>query len=211
MDAICGDLDSIRPDVREYFANRGVKILWDADQYSTDMTKCLRYVREEAPMGTNFEGEGNGPNPASQKEHLDIAIFGGLGGRADQAFSQLHHLYVYANEDPTVSQGDLYLITPESVVFLLEKGLNKIHTPLDTGFFKENVGIIPVAKPSVITTRGLEWDVTNWPTEFGIQISTSNHIKSDIVEVETTERVLFTLELDLSVAAPQSPMVKQAA
>ena len=204
MDVICGDLDSIRPDVREYFVNRGVKILLDTDQYSTDMTKCLRFIRKEARTSTDFEGEISGPSSGSQKEQLDIAIFGGLGGRADQAFSQLHHLYVYAHEGPTVSKGDLYLITPESIVFLLEKGLNKIHTPLDTGFFKENLGIIPVAKPSVITTRGLEWDVTDWPTEFGFQISTSNHIKSDIVEVETTERVLFTLELDLSMAAPQS-------
>ena len=155
-------------------------------------------------MSTDFERKDNGPKSGSQEEYLDIAIFGGLGGRADQAFSQLHHLYVSAHEGPTVSKGDLYLITPESIVFLLEEGLNKIQTPLDTGFFKENVGIIPVAKPSVITTRGLEWDVTDWPTEFGVQISTSNHIKSDIIEVETTERVLFTLELDLSMAAPQS-------
>ena len=204
VDVICGDLDSIRPDVREYFATRGVKILLDADQYSTDMTKCLKYIREEVRTSTDSEAESNGPNSGSHKEYPDIAIFGGLGGRADQAFSQLHHLYVDALEGPTVSKGDLYLITPESVVFLLEKGLNKIHTPLDTGLFKESVGIIPVAKPSVITTRGLEWDVTSWPTEFGIQISTSNHIKSDIIEIETTERVLFTLELDLSIPAPQS-------
>ena len=202
MDVICGDLDSIRPDVREYFIGRGVKILLDADQYSTDLTKCLRYIRKEALTSTDFEETGNESNSGPQKEHLDIAIFGGLGGRADQAFSQLHHLYVHAHEEATVSKGDLYLITPESVVILLEKGLNTIHTPLNTGFFKENVGIIPIAKPSVITTRGLEWDVTDWPTEFGIQISTSNHIKSDIIEVETTERVLFTLELDLSMAAP---------
>ena len=204
MDAICGDLDSIRPDVRKYFAERGVKILLDEDQYSTDMMKCLRYVRVESRTSKHSEGEHHGTTSGSQNEHLDIAVFGGLGGRADQAFSQLHHLYVYAHEAPTVSKGDLYLITPESVVFVLEKGLNKIHTPLDTGFFRENVGIIPVAKASIITTRGLEWDVTDWPTEFGTQISTSNHIKSEIIEVETTERVLFTLELDLSVVAPQS-------
>ena len=204
MDAIIGDLDSIRPDVREHFADKGVKILLDADQYSTDMMKCLRYIREEPRTNTNPEEGDSGPDSGPQKGHLDIAIFGGLGGRADQAFSQLHHLYVYAHEGSIVSNGDLYLITPESVVFLLEKGLNKIRTPLETGFFRENVGIIPIAKPSVITTRGLEWDVTNWPTEFGTQISTSNHIKSDIIEIETTERVLFTLELDLPMAGPRS-------
>ena len=204
MDAIIGDLDSIRLDVRKHFADKGVKILLDADQYSTDMMKCLRYIREEPRINTNLEEGDSGLDSGPQKGQLDIAIFGGLGGRADQAFSQLHHLYVYAHEGSAVSNGDLYLIMPESVVFLLEKGLNKIHTPLDTGLFRENVGIIPIAKPSVITTRGLEWDVTNWPTEFGTQISTSNHINSDIIEVETTERVLFTLELDLSMAGPQS-------
>ena len=204
MDVICGDLDSIRPDVRKYFADRGVKILLDADQYSTDMMKCLKYIREKFRTSNDSEGEDNGPNSASQNAHLDIAIFGGLGGRADQAFSQLHHLYVCTHGEPTVSKGDLYLITSESVIFLSEKGLNKIQTPLDPGFFRENVGIIPVARPAVITTRGLEWDVTNWPTEFGTQISTSNHIKSEIIEVETTERVLFTLELDLSMAVLQS-------
>lgn len=59
----------------------------------------------------------------------------------------------------------------------------------------ENVGIIPLGRPSVITTRGLEWDVTEWTTEFGGQISTSNHIRSGVIEVETSERVVFTVEL----------------
>ena len=91
--------------------------------------------------------------------------------------------------------GDLYLITEESVVILLEKGKNRIHTPVGKILFTENVGIIPIGRPSIITTRGLEWDVQDWHTEFGGQMSTSNHIKADVVEVETSERVLFTLEL----------------
>ena len=200
---ICGDLDSIRPDVRRYFNQNGVKICYDPDQYSTDLTKSLKYIREKFIFGSEPEAENTRKYPKPQKLPPDIAIFGGLGGRADQAFSQLHHLYADATQNPATAKGDLYLITPESVIFLLEKGLNRIHAPLDTGFFRENVGIIPISKPSVITTRGLEWDVTDWPTEFGNQISTSNHIKSDNIEIETTERVLFTLELDLSMAIPQ--------
>lgn len=193
---ICGDLDSIRPEVQEYYEARGVEIIKDADQYSTDMTKCLRYIRERSRHFLSL-GETSLSNPSgSQESRLDIVIFGGLGGRADQAFSQLHHLYTEARQDPKPSAGDLYLITEESVIFLLEKGLNKIYVPVATGFFAENVGIIPLGKPSVISTRGLEWDVTNWPTEFGTQISTSNHIKADVIEIETTERVLFTLEFD---------------
>ena len=70
-----------------------------------------------------------------------------------------------------------------------------IRTPLGPGLLGENVGIIPVARPAVITTRGLEWDVEGWATEFGVQVSTSNHVRGGVVEVETTERVLFTVEL----------------
>ena len=80
-------------------------------------------------------------------------------------------------------------------MFLLEKGQNKIHAPVGSAQFTENVGIIPIGRPSIITTHGLEWDVTDWSTEFGTQMSTSNHIKAEIVEVDTSERVLFTLEI----------------
>lgn len=193
---ICGDLDSIRPEIQKYYEAKGVEIIKDPDQYSTDMAKCLRYIRERSRLFLGLEETPPSIPSGPQESRLDIAIFGGLDGRADQAFSQLHHLYAEANQEPTASVGDLYLITKESIIFLLEKGLNKIYAPVAPGFFAENVGIIPIGKPSIITTRGLEWDVTDWPTEFGTQISTSNHIKADVVEVETTERIIFTLELD---------------
>ena len=106
----------------------------------------------------------------------------------------MHHLYS-ASEDKTKRFKNIYLITTESIVFLLHQGLNRIRTPVAPGLFGECIGIIPVAKPSIITTRGLEWDVEKWPTEFGTQISTSNHIKASHVEVETLERVLFTVEI----------------
>lgn len=123
-----------------------------------------------------------------------MLVLGGLGGRADQAFSILHHLYS-ASEDPKIKCRDLYLVTPESILFLLHRGLNRIHTPMASGLLGENIGIIPLARPSKITTKGLEWDVQDWETELGKQISTSNHIRSEVVEVTTTDRVLFTLEL----------------
>ena len=170
--------------MEERYRNQGVKIVKDTDQYSTDLTKCLKYIRDQLAK--------------TEDEHIsrgvDVAIFGSLGGRADQAFSQLHHLYTCSQEFPSII-GDLYLITAQSVMFLLEKGKNRIDAPVGPTFFTENVGIIPIGRPSLITTRGLEWDVTDWSTEFGTQMSTSNHIRAEIVEVETSERVLFTLEI----------------
>lgn len=130
----------------------------------------------------------------SSERGMDVAIFGSLGGRADQAFSQLHHLYI-CSQHVSTRIGDLYLVTAESVMFLLKKGKNRIRTPVGPGYFTENVGIIPIGRPSIITTHGFEWDVKDWSTEFGTQMSTSNHIRADFAEVETSERVLFTLEI----------------
>ena len=172
--------------MEEYYRRQDVKIVKDPDQYSTDFTKCLKYIKDQA-------AEAEDKSKFSQKG-VDVAIFGSLGGRADQAFSQIHHLYI-CSQDISSIIGDLYLITAQSIMFLLEKGRNMIEAPVGPGHFTENVGIIPIGRPSIITTHGFEWDVKDWRTEFGTQMSTSNHIRAKTVEVEASERVLFTLEM----------------
>lgn len=186
-------MDSLLPEVEKYYHGLGTKILKDPDQYSTDFTKSLKCIHDRRLLYTSHKRRGRGPAENQfETPFLDIAIFGSLGGRADQAFSQLHQLYV-ANQAHSTTSDDLYLVTPESILFLLRQGLNSIKCPVGPRLLTKYVGIIPIGKPSVITTRGLEWDVTNWSTDFGTQISTSNHIVNDIVEIETTERVLFTV------------------
>jgi thiamine pyrophosphokinase len=123
---------------------------------------------------------------------------GGLGGRVDQAFSLIHHLFKAGN-DPGLLNGEIYLLSEQSVTFVLRKGLNSIYGLLPAGVedrrFTENVGVVPIRGAAVISTKGLEWDVKDWRTEFGGQVSTSNHVKADVVEVEASEQVLFTIEL----------------
>ena len=128
------------------------------------------------------------------QRNSSIVVFGGLGGRPDQAFSQLHQLDVAA-QDADLASCDLYLFTDEGIIFLLEKGINVIDTSRWPDLITENIGIIPLGKPAIISTKGLEWDVKDWNTSFGTQVSTSNHIRAPRVEVITNERVLFTLEL----------------
>lgn len=233
-------------------------ILEDSDQYSTDFTKCLKYLNAHAAeiiasprkrtenISTLQQDSAAGdtaPAQQTQDSTLEILILGGLGGRVDQAFSQVHHLYMMTqtqrelretnqknNENRSLKSaagGNLYLISEESITFILQQGKNIIHTPATKRpgiesasrtevhpgegktswkrkhdeaqepqyFFEENIGIIPLSAPASITTRGLEWDVHDWHTEIGGQISTSNHIRADIVEVETSVPVLFTVEL----------------
>ena len=193
-DIICGDLDSLLPEVEQYYRKEGSQIIKDPDQYSTDLAKCMKSIHDRICQPLKSYS-GNIESSSLQSHHdLDVVIVGGLGGRADQAFSLLHHLYT-ESEDSSLLHGKLYLVTPESIIFLLHKGPNKIISPVGPDLLGENIGIIPIARPSVITTHGLEWDVSDWCTEFGGQVSTSNHIRSSTVEVETTERVLFTVEI----------------
>lgn len=187
VDAIVGDLDSIRPKVEEHFRQLGVIIQREPDQYSTDFVKCLKWIREHIKQMRTF-----GPDAHTPAE-LDIVAIGGLGGRVDQGFSQVHHLYL-AQSDPEMLEGRIYLLSEQSLSFVLAEGCNVIHIERD--MFNENVGIIPVLGPALITTKGLEWDVEDWQTEFGGQISTSNHIRSDKLEISFEgKRPLFTVEL----------------
>jgi thiamine pyrophosphokinase len=81
-----------------------------------------------------------------------------------------------------------------SITLLLWPGTTKIETPLKEGLITPNVGILPLFGKAVITTKGLEWDVEDWPTEMGGQISTSNHIVEDHISISTDVHVLFTVE-----------------
>ncbi|KAJ5794554.1 thiamine pyrophosphokinase eukaryotic [Penicillium paradoxum] len=236
-DAIVGDLDSIHRTVREHYEKLGVSVIQDPDQYTTDFTKCLQYLNTHA-------AEIIASPERTDESPLEIVILGGLGGRVDQAFSQVHHLYMMTQTQRSIREngnkspnsdtkpgggGNLYLVSEESITFILQTGKNTILTPatrradLTTEtvsdmlkssskrkrdqeqerekaqeqeyFFEENIGIIPLSAPASITTHGFEWDVENWHTEMGGQISTSNHIRADKVEIETSVPVLFTVEL----------------
>lgn len=180
-DAIVGDLDSISTKAEQYYTEKGVALSKDPDQYSTDFTKALKWMRTEWDQrkGSN--------------EDLDVIVMGGLGGRVDQGFSQIHHLYMVLQQ-PELLRGGLYLLSEQSLSFVLSEGDNDIHVNNTT--FTENVGIIPLLGLSHITTSGLEWDIENWPTQFGGQMSTSNHIKSELVRIHVHDnRPLFTVEL----------------
>lgn len=181
LEAIIGDLDSLRDEVRQYFesAPRHVKVIHDPDQNSTDFGKAVMHVR------------------ASHSGTMDIVALGGLGGRVDQGLSQLHHLYLF-QKDTRYSHGRMYLVSDESMTFLLKAGAHRIRVRdgLEEVFGK-HVGIIPIGEPSKITTKGLEWDVEDWETQFGGQISTSNHVlpETEVIQVYSTRDVLFTIAL----------------
>ncbi|RYP70232.1 hypothetical protein DL771_005619 [Monosporascus sp. 5C6A] len=244
LDFIVGDLDSLRSETRAWFlqqpglasAGRQQQIVEIQDQDSADFAKAVKHARELSRKRAR-----GGPDDQAE----DIVCYSGLGGRVDQAMSQLHHLYMFqrrpsdatgnesaeaeARERPEDSDGyasgRMFLANGESLTFVLLAGRHAIRirdkldvsevAPIPTSIkaeraseseekpkvFGRHVGIIPLAGPSLLTTRGLEWDVRDWRTEFGGRMSTSNHTTpgSDVVEVETSRDVLFTIDIPVLV------------
>ncbi|KAH6724869.1 thiamine pyrophosphokinase [Leptodontidium sp. MPI-SDFR-AT-0119] len=180
VDAVIGDLDSLFFEVRKYWESKNVPVIYDPDQYSTDFGKAVKYIRS-----------------SRARETTDIVVIGGLGGRVDQGMATLSHLYTF-QQDPGYATGRMYLLSSESITFVLKTGKHKIKAKdgFDGIKLGKHVGIIPLKEPSVITTKGLEWDVQKWETEVGGQMSTSNHVKEELVTIETTKDVLFTIDLD---------------
>jgi thiamine pyrophosphokinase len=182
IDVIIGDLDSLKPEVKQFFSSQkqAPQIIYDPDQESTDFGKAINWIRNE------------------QARITDIIAIGSLGGRVDQGLSQLHHLYLF-QDTSRYQDGNIYLVTDQSLTFLLKSGKHHIQVRDDDGVdvFDKYVGVVPIKEPSVITTSGLEWDVTDWLTQFGGRMSTSNHVlpETRLVEVETTKDVLFTIAL----------------
>lgn len=179
-DVIIGDLDSISKEAEQHYRHKGVSIEKDPDQYSTDFTKALKWIRKQIDIQGRFKA-------------LDVVVLSGLGGRVDQGFSQIHHLYMAESNDQLL-RGRIYLVSEQSLTFILDAGENEILIEPNT--FEENVGIIPVMGPTRISIKGFEWDVEDWLTEFGGQVSTSNHLRSEKIWVKVDgPKPLMTLEL----------------
>ncbi|KAK3670402.1 thiamine pyrophosphokinase [Recurvomyces mirabilis] len=174
---IHGDLDSLDDKVRQRYKSLGVEISEDPDQYSTDFGKGVKTVLEQCP---NIR---------------DILILGSLGGRVDQGIGLLHELY----REQMVRHAEVrfWLFSESSVSVILAEGTTTLQTPLESGLMRRNIGILPLYGPAVISTKGMEWDVDDWPTEMGGQVSTSNHIMADEITITTDRAVLFTVERDM--------------
>ncbi|KAF1361384.1 thiamine pyrophosphokinase [Lizonia empirigonia] len=172
---IHGDLDSLRDDVRAYYEARGVEVLRDGDQYSTDFGKTMSKISAR-------------DNAASQK---DVLILGTLAGRVDQGLGLLHEMTREETKHPNLR---LWLFSESSLSMILRSRRTLIRNLQSSGLFTENLGLVPVYGPATISTAGLEWDVKDWYTQMGGQVSTSNHVKADEVRVETDQPILFTIE-----------------
>eukprot|EP00249_Psilotum_nudum_P018125 c26648_g1_i1 orf=550-1419(+) len=174
-DVIKGDMDSIRPDVKEFYAGLGTNILDEShDQDTTDLHKCVAFIKDSTAY--------------LHDRNLKILVVGALGGRLDHELANINVLY-------TFSSMQIILLNDENLAFLLEKNCHHeiIINPVTEG---PHCGLIPVGGPSKsTTTTGLKWNLDNSIMQFGGLISTSNVCNSETVTVYSDADLLWTISI----------------
>ncbi|KLO13474.1 thiamine pyrophosphokinase Thi80 [Schizopora paradoxa] len=173
-DLIKGDLDSIRPDVRDFYASKGVPVVHDHDQNSTDLMKCVVEVQTRE---------------AQQSEQNIIIILGGLSGRLDQTIHTLQLLHKLRKE-----RSDVYAVTDDNIGWVLDEGSHIIE--IDHSIVGKTCGLLPVGiESTMLTTEGLQWNLTNTESSFNGMVSTSNAVVASEVLVSTTKPIFWCIVL----------------
>ncbi|GAQ89409.1 thiamin pyrophosphokinase [Klebsormidium nitens] len=173
-DAIVGDLDSLRPDVRDFYTQNSVPIIdLSHDQDTSDLHKCIKYAQ--------------GANP-SLTQQSKLLVVGAVGGRLDHQLSNIHILYKFRDlRIVLLGKGNLALLLPEAFE-------HEIYP--DRGVEGPICALIPVGSPvSDVHSTGLRWNLGGQSLQFGELISTSNEIKAERISVRAKGPLLWTTEL----------------
>ncbi|RDX85262.1 Thiamine pyrophosphokinase 1, partial [Mucuna pruriens] len=160
-DVIKGDMDSIRTEVLDFYAKLGTKVIDEShDQDTTDLHKCVTYIRDLTPN--------------TDQSQLCILVVGALGGRFDHEIGNINVLCRFSNTR-------IILLSDDCFIHLLPK--NNCHKIfIQSSVEGPHCGLIPIGMPSgSSTTTGLKWDLNNTAMRFGGLISTSNIVKEDII------------------------------
>jgi len=182
-DFICGDLDSIHSEVKNFYSSNGVELHEDCDQNTTDFQKTSVKLYELMNQRDYETGH------TSEDRKWTVIVLGALGNRFDQEISNINMLFHWNHPSRLV------LLSDENIIYLLTSGMNRITL---TEYEGPICGLLPIGNPSgSLHTSGLKWNLNGESLQFGTLISTSNYILENEVTVQTQSPIVWTCQVDL--------------
>ena len=161
-DLITGDLDSLRPDVADFYGGRGVPIEAVEEQDTHDFEKCLQWLqqRQQQPSARQQQRQQQRQQPEQvaapasvvvplaaapqtvavadpvRMQPFSVIAYGAFGGRLDHLMANLNMLYSYECFER------FCLVSDESLAFLLRPGSHSIEANLEVE--DGSCGLIPL-------------------------------------------------------------------
>jgi len=184
---VCGDLDSARPEVCRFFSNEGCSLKHITDQDTTDFMKVMLQTTEQLTLLPEqhvcyLSIKGYSCSQAS------VYVLGGFGGRFDHVLANINVAH-----NTKFQQFHITFVNNGNITAVLCPGRHIFQFPTQNHI----CGLIPVAGPVTVSTKGLKWDVSDCTLSMTGMISTSNQIIQNVVEICCTGHVLFTVELTI--------------
>ncbi|XP_018013878.1 uncharacterized protein LOC108670900 isoform X1 [Hyalella azteca] len=186
-DFISGDFDSVDPKILQHFSRLGVNIIPTPEQDETDFTKALRELNKYLES-----------RPSIQVSIVLVAVeISAL--RFDHVFGNINTLHKAQKLLPSLP---VILLSGSSVHFLLSAGHHVISSPGFPSPEDNWCAYVPLSGPSVVSTKGLKWDVENCVVQFGGLVSTSNQFASPdgSAHISTDKPLLFIMGTPLVLA-----------
>ena len=182
---ICGDLDSARADVLDYYGQKGTRVARLEDQDSTDFTKAVREALSLRRRGL--------------AKFSSIYTMNAFGGRFDQTLGTVQTVMAL---DPELCGTPVYLVSEDSIAVLVTPSESSI--AVDTGLESGHCGLLPIGEPcDSCTTTGLQWNLRQQAMRFGGLISTCNLLDRgcSAVHVTASSPLLWTMSHKLCCSA----------
>lgn len=159
-----GDFDSANKEDAEFFENLGV-------------------LKEKFPVKKNETDMEIAINMAIDKNSTEIYIVGGLGRRFDHSLANVHILL-----RPVRLGIRTCLLDEHNIITLVEDSIDIV------GEKGQTVSLIPLTtEVKGITTKNLEYALTNATMEIGHSLGVSNVMNGDVATISVVEGVLILI------------------
>ncbi|MCB0318653.1 MAG: thiamine diphosphokinase [Bdellovibrionales bacterium] len=161
---IIGDLDSIQPEILDFFKTKNVEIILYQNQNISDLELAIKY--------------------AESKKTKQILIAGGVSGDPDHALS---NFTILANKE--YENLNLSIIGKKSRTFFLGEQKDFILKKEDG----ESLSLIPICN-SIVSLAGTKWELKNSEILVGSSLTIRNRIISEEAVIEVTSGSVFVCQ-----------------